>query len=180
MKCKVIGDTVALADLRNIKNQPVQVPQPGKLVHLQFRRFAGCPICNLHLQSFFKNSAQLQENNIHEVVVFHASQERMLKDVIDVPFDLIADPSRQLYRAFGVESSWKAILNFKMMRGALNGVRKFGMKKPESLEAELGLPADFLIDESGKIVALKYGNHADDQWTLNEVIQHAKTEQVSA
>ncbi|QBM16036.1 hypothetical protein MARI_01160 [Marinobacter sp. JH2] len=179
MKRKVIGDTVELADLVNIKGQPVQVPQPGKLVHLQFRRFAGCPICNLHLQSFFKNSSALQENDIHEVVVFHASKERMLENVVDVPFDLIADPTRKLYRNFGVESSWKAILNFKMMRGALKGVRKFGMKKPESLEAELGLPADFLIDENGKIVALKYGTHADDQWSLNEVIQHAKNEQVS-
>ncbi|WP_323751495.1 peroxiredoxin-like family protein [Marinobacter sp.] len=180
MKRKAIGDTVALADLSNIKGLPVQVPQPGKLVHLQFRRFAGCPICNLHLQSFFKNSSTLQENGIHEVVVFHASRERMLKDVINVPFDLIADPSRKLYREFGVESSWKAILNFKMMRSALKGVRTFGMKKPESLEAELGLPADFLIDESGRIVALKYGTHANDQWSLDEVIQHAKGEQVNA
>ncbi|MFV8570204.1 peroxiredoxin-like family protein [Marinobacter sp. SBS5] len=178
MKRKVIGDKVELADLSNIKGQPVQVPQPGKLVHLQFRRFAGCPICNLHLQSFFKNSSLLQKSDIQEVVVFHASRERMLKDVIDVPFDLVADPSRKLYRAFGVESSWKAILNFKMMRGALKGVRQFGMKKPESLEAELGLPADFLIDESGKIVALKYGTHANDQWSLDEVIQHAQNELV--
>ncbi|WP_259464520.1 hypothetical protein [Streptomyces sp. TLI_171] len=24
----------------------------GGLLHLQFRRFAGCPVCNLHLRSF--------------------------------------------------------------------------------------------------------------------------------
>ncbi|HMZ13123.1 MAG TPA: AhpC/TSA family protein, partial [Mycobacterium sp.] len=29
----------------------IRVPGPGRL-HLQFRRFAGCPICSLHLRSF--------------------------------------------------------------------------------------------------------------------------------
>jgi len=29
-----------------------RIPEPDGLVHLQFRRFAGCPVCNLHLRSF--------------------------------------------------------------------------------------------------------------------------------
>jgi hypothetical protein len=27
-------------------------PDSHHLIHLQFRRYAGCPICNLHLRSF--------------------------------------------------------------------------------------------------------------------------------
>jgi peroxiredoxin len=49
-------------------------------------------------------------------------------------------------------------------------MQKFGMKTPESLEAEFAVPADFLIDETGKIISFKYGVHADDQWSVDEVL----------
>jgi hypothetical protein len=37
----------------------------------------------------------------------------------------------------------------------------------------LGLPADFLIAPDGRITALKYGRHAYDQWTIDELLDHA-------
>lgn len=167
---KAIGEKVSLTDLYNINDQPVVIPQGGKYTHLQFRRFAGCPVCNLHLQSFFKRAEALKAKNVHEVIVFHASKKRMFENVLEVPFDLIADPSRKLYKNFGVESSWRALLSVKTLKQAIKGIRKFGLKTPQSLEAELGLPADFLIDENGKIISLKYGTHADDQWSVDDVL----------
>jgi peroxiredoxin len=172
---KAIGDVIPKTVWTNIDEGSVLVPQQDTFIHLQFRRFAGCPVCNLHLQSFFKRAEELKANNIHEVVVFHASQKDMLASVVDVPFDLIADPSRKLYKEFGVETSWKALLNLGVMQKALKGIRKFGMKIPQSVEAELGVPADFLINQAGTVVALKYGAHADDQWSVDEVIELAKS-----
>ena len=37
-------------------------------------------------------------------------------------------------------------------------------------ESPLGLPADFLLDPTGLIKAVKYGEHAYDQWEVDEVI----------
>ncbi|SDW81240.1 redoxin domain-containing protein [Marinobacter mobilis] len=170
MMRKAIGENVSLAGLININDQPVSIPQDGKYTHLQFRRFAGCPVCNLHLQSFFRREDELKANNVHEVIVFHASKRSMLESVIDVPFDLIADPSRTLYKNFGVESSWKALFSCDVVKKAIKGIRKFGVKPPQSLEAELGLPADFLLDETGNILAVNYGTHADDQWSVDDVL----------
>lgn len=167
---KTIGDDASLTNLININDQAVAIPQEGKLIHLQFRRFAGCPVCNLHLQTFFKRSDELKANNIHEVVVFHASQQNMLDHVVDVPFDLIADPSRALYKQMGVEASWRALLSVGAVIKAIKGIGLFGVKMPQSVEAEFGVPADFLIDDAGKIVAFKYGTHADDQWSVDQVI----------
>ena len=172
---KAICDVIPKTVWTNIDEGSVLVPPQDTFIHLQFRRFAGCPVCNLHLQSFFKRAEELKANNIHEVVVFHASQKDMLASVVDVPFDLIADPSRKLYKEFGVETSWKALLNLGVMQKALKGIRKFGMKIPQSVEAELGVPADFLINQAGTVVALKYGAHADDQWSVDEVIELAKS-----
>tara|TARA_B110000211_G_scaffold76957_1_gene90252 strand:- start:4072 stop:4620 length:549 start_codon:yes stop_codon:yes gene_type:complete len=174
---KVIGDVIPNTEWTNIHEGSVFVPQQDTFIHLQFRRFAGCPVCNLHLQSFFKRAEELKANNIHEVVVFHASQKAMLDSVVDVPFDLIADPSRKLYKAFGVDTSWKALLNFGVMQKAFKGIIAFGMRIPQSVEAELGVPADFLINQTGTIVAAKYGAHADDQWSVDEVIELAKYQQ---
>ena len=44
----------------------------------------------------------------------------------------------------------------------------------------LGLPGDFLIAPSGQIKALKYGTHAYDQWSVDELIALAKGAAVQA
>ena len=35
---------------------------------------------------------------------------------------------------------------------------------------ELGLPADLLLDQTGIVVAAKYGARASDQWTVDELL----------
>jgi hypothetical protein len=55
-----------------------------------------------------------------------------------------------------------------------------GMKGHPSLRAaaglgekHLGLPADFLIGSDGRVLATKYGSHADDQWSVDELLDVA-------
>ena len=51
------GVAFPLTHLQNIYGMEVVLPNPqSHWVHLQFRRFAGCPICNLHL---FKGAFRL-------------------------------------------------------------------------------------------------------------------------
>jgi hypothetical protein len=33
-----------------------------------------------------------------------------------------------------------------------------------------GLPADFLIAPTGQVLAAKYGRHASDHWSVDEVV----------
>ena len=37
-----------------------------------------------------------------------------------------------------------------------------------------GLPADFLIAPDGRLAAVKYGRNAYDQWTVDELLEHAQ------
>jgi hypothetical protein len=46
-----VGEAVARRTLISVSGEPISMPDSHRLVHLQFRRFAGCPVCNLHLQS---------------------------------------------------------------------------------------------------------------------------------
>jgi AhpC/TSA family len=176
------GDTVAPRVLTTIRAEPVPVPDPRCLVHLQFRRYAGCPICNLHLRSVARRHDDIQAAQIREVAVFHSPAEDMLPHQASLPFAVVADPERLLYDEFGVETSRRAVLHPRAwstpLRPAvysvvLRGLRNGGSPGPRSDETVLGLPADLLIDPTGRVVAAKYGTHADDQWSVDELLELA-------
>jgi peroxiredoxin len=142
-----LGNRLKHLELLTILGEPVQIPEPERLVHLQFRRYAGCPICNMHLRSVSQRHEEILAAGIREVVVFHSSAETMLEFQGELPFAVIADPAKKLYAEFGVESSLKAVLNppaplagfrARSVVHSVRGVMGIG-------EKHLGLPADFLI-----------------------------------
>ncbi|WP_406266488.1 AhpC/TSA family protein [Nocardia sp. NBC_00881] len=162
-----------------VSGAQIQVPDPDCLIHLQFRRFAGCPVCNLHLRSIVTRRHEIAAANIREVVVFHSSAEELRKYTAELPLDVIADPTRKLYREFGVEKSpralldprgWRAILRGVAhdVRGTLRGMQAAPPAKPDG--GSLGLPADFLIAPDGRVLAAKHGKHVYDQWSVDELL----------
>jgi peroxiredoxin len=176
------GMYVKAATLQSVSDEKIRLPAGDKLIHLQFRRFAGCPVCNLHLQSFARKQQQLHQAGIKEVIVFHSGKEALLQQTRGFPFSLIADPKKKLYKAFGVASSPWALLHPKtfltIIKGVvvsfieyLQGKHPLPSLRPEG--GSLGLPADFLIDTDGKIIDCYYGRHADDHWSVEDVLQKA-------
>jgi len=149
----------------------------GRVTHLQFRRFAGCPICNVHLQSFVKRYDELQQAGVHEVVVFHSSREKFQPYQSHYPFEVICDPQKKLYRQFGVQASITTLFSREVWKVAFQGMRLPGQPKfvPPPVGGRLGLPADFLIALDGKIIAAFYGKHAYDQWALDEVLEKTRS-----
>src|SRR3954454_280415 len=99
------GAVVAARSLLTVAGVPVSLPDPDRLTHLQFRRFAGCPICNLHLRSFAKGVAQLDAAGIRIIAFFHSSAESMRPYHADLPFPVVPDLERRWYERFGVERS---------------------------------------------------------------------------
>ena len=178
------GDTIASRVLTTIRSEAVPVPDPERLVHLQFRRYAGCPICNIHLRSTARRHEDIRAAGIGEVAVFHSPAEDMLPHQGDLPFAVVADPERLLYAEFGVEASRRAVMHPRAWTTPLNpsaypvvlrGLRNGGSPGPRHGETVLGLPADFLIDRDGRVLALRYGRHANDQWSVDELIELSST-----
>jgi peroxiredoxin len=165
--------------LTSIHGEALSIPLPDRLVHLQFRRFAGCPLCNMHLQSFVRRHDEIAANGVREVVIFHSAVSELLHHEDHLPFTVVADPEKRLYREFGVEASWRALLDprvwlpiistvFNSVREVVRHRRPIPPVKPAG--GSLGLPADFLIAADGRVLAYKYGVHADDQWSVDEVL----------
>jgi peroxiredoxin len=176
--------TVSARTLTTITGAAVPIPDPRHLVHLQFRRFAGCPVCNLHLRSIVSRRAEIAAAGIREVAVFHSSAEELRRYASDLPVDLVGDPERKLYREFGVESGKRALLDPRswpaIVRGVAHGLG--AVRRGESVMPPLrpqggrfGLPADFLIAPDGTVVAAKHGAHADDQWSVDELLALARS-----
>jgi peroxiredoxin len=106
-----VNDTIARRTLAGVSGKPISVPDGDRLLHLQFRRFAGCPVCNLHLQSFRRRYAEIVAAGIREVVAFHSTADDPRPYTADLPFAVFADPDKRLYREFGVESSVRALVD---------------------------------------------------------------------
>jgi len=173
----------AARELVTVAGESIPIPEPGKLVHLQLRRFAGCPICNLHLRSVVRRHDELVAAGVREVVVFHSTPEEFRKYQADLPFALVADPKKELYAELGVEKSIRAVLDPRawpgIVRGLIRTAREEKLPLGDHEGGSLGLPGDFLIDCDGRIVASKYSEHAYDQWTVDEVLALAKSQRAS-
>ncbi|MEU7764059.1 peroxiredoxin-like family protein [Nocardia sp. NPDC049190] len=176
--------TVQDRTLVTVSGAQIQVPDPDCLIHLQFRRFAGCPVCNLHLRSIVTRASDITAANIREVVVFHSSAAELRKYTSELPLDVVADPSRILYREFGVETSPRALLDPRgwpaILRGVAHDIRATlrGEQAAPPTNPEgggLGLPGDFLIAPDGRVLAAKQGEHVYDQWSVDELLTLAST-----
>src|SRR5258708_39965958 len=86
-----MGDVVRIRNLRTVDGSSVTVPDPTHLTHLQFRRFAGCPICNVQLKSVIARHNDIRSAGIQEVVVFHSTNEELDGYADQIPFSVIGD-----------------------------------------------------------------------------------------
>lgn len=106
-------------------------------------------------------------------MVFHSSDAELLAYQGRFPFDVIGDPTKVLYRQYGVESSISAFLSLKAWAASLRG--NFRKDKPEMKGMPnggvMGLPAEFLISADGVVRAAHYGAHAYDQWSVDELLE---------
>ena len=156
------GDLAPSIRATSVRGAEIAIPdRRSGLTHVQFLRFAGCPVCNLHLQEFIKRNAELHAAGIREVVLFH-SEANFIDDYYgELPFAIVADPRREIYAQYRIEKSPWAILSPRAWPGLVKGYR---LKKAGTLDSTtFGLPADFLIDFTGRIVRCAYGAHSSDQ-----------------
>lgn len=167
------GDVIRARQLPTVTGAPVRIPDREGLVHLQFRRYAGCPICTLHLREFAARLDELAAAKVREVVVFHSDRAQLLAYGSGLSFDLVPDPGRELYREFGVERSWRSLANPVTWLAAARGWSR-RTRLRAGAGGHFGLPADFLIGLDGRVVAVNYGRHASDHWNVDDVIVQAQ------
>src|SRR5437899_4899793 len=168
------GDTVPATTLEYVTGESIKLPDPDRLVHLQLLRFVDCPICNTHIAELRGRAREIEAGGIKEVIVFHSSAKSIRSYQKDVPFVLVGDPKKALYKEFGVETSL-GFMSLKALGAGMRGMAHghFGLRLAGGF---FGLPAVFLIAPTGRINAVKYGTNAYDQWSVDELVTLAKVD----
>lgn len=167
-----VGDAFPSQSLVTLRGEGITVPSRSHdFVHLQLRRFAGCPVCNLHVREVARRHDELTAAGVLEVAVFHSEAETMRPFHGDLPFAVVADPEKLLYRALGVETSLASVMDPRAWGGLVRGL--FASHPKSAMKGEgghMGLPGDFVVARDGTVVGVKYGAHADDQLSVDEVL----------
>jgi thioredoxin-dependent peroxiredoxin len=132
-------------------------------------------MCDLRLHDFAREYPRLREMGLEVIAIFHSSPGRLQSHFSHrpLPFPIIADPSRRLYRSYGVEISWIRLLSSALkpsfywdwLRSMRHGF--FG-----GVDWQLAsMPADFLIGQDGTVLRAHYGRDIGDHMPVEEIEQ---------
>jgi peroxiredoxin len=143
----------------------------GRTVLLKFYRFATCPVCHLHLHGFIQVYKPLVAIGLTSIVIYYSPADMVdATAVAGLPFDLVPDPDKRIFRAFGVEQRWAGMFAPAVWRDYARALAA-GFP-PGMLTSDGGItgqPADFLIDAQGIVAFAHYGRHYADSLTAAEL-----------
>ncbi len=150
--------------LTDIEGRSIAIGARGRRMLLSFFRDAACPFCNFRIYELTGQHAALSSLGLDVVAVFQASPEDVQRFVAKQrrPFPVVADPTGRTHDQFGIEYSFWRKLKAIVTRvpTLLRGLRIVGLA---GLNTNNRLPADFLIDEYGRVVEAWYGSDAGDR-----------------
>lgn len=143
----------------------------GKRLLLSFFRYGSCPLCNLRMSFLIEAYPRLHEAGLEMIAVFESPPDivRVTVGRQPIPFAVIPDPHRTLYKRYGVTASLfgyvRGALRFSTFREAFR--RGFHLGRTDGAVTQL--PAEFLIDEHGTIARAYYGRDIGDHLALDEI-----------
>jgi thioredoxin-dependent peroxiredoxin len=147
------GNAIALSDYR------------ARPLLISFFRSASCTLCGLQVWYLAEQYRQWRLQGLQMLAVFE-STEAMTRQYINnqhLPFPVIADPERNLFRLYDIETSWRAFLQgIPRYAVSLVQARRKGITRwwPE---IHPRLPADFLIAPDQTIHYVNYGKNMADR-----------------
>ena len=162
--------------LSDIDGRPIRIGDGRKLLLSVFRE-AACPFCNVRVYELTHDHDDLRARGLDIVAIFH-SDERDVRRFIarqPRPFRMVADPEGRAHAAFGAERSGFGKVRAMLLRlpALVKGLRLLG-RVPGARRSGALMPADFLIDGAGRIVATHYGRDAGDHMPMARILRFAE------
>lgn len=170
------GNPAPPFSVRDLDGNEVSLnPYTGKRLLLSFYRYASCPFCNLRVHELARRYADYRSGGLEALAVFQSPAATIRKYVgRQAPsFAILPDPARQLYRLYGVESSWAGLLQPLVTRWP-ELIRALGRGfLPGSMQGEPHrLPADFLVGPDLRLLDVYYGRDIGDHMPRAQIERH--------
>jgi len=168
------GDKAVPFSAETITGEMISLEQfAGRPLLLMFYRYASCPMCNLRLRDFSQHYSGLHERGLDVVAFFHSSAHKIRKHAgkQQYPFHLVADPQFNVYRRYGVETSWlRFFLSMFLPSFYVDWIRSMRYGFWGGIDWQMGkMPADFLIGPKGRILKVHYGREIGDHLAVKDV-----------
>ncbi len=145
----------------------------NKKLLIAFFRHAGCPFCNLRVHALTKVHQDLKNRGLEMLFFFESKENVLLRSIFHKevsPIPLMADPTKEIYDRYGLESSAAKsakshIVSFVQtaFQAKKQGVPMHGMADGESINT---IPAEFLVDKDLRIKKVHYSNSLTDRLDL--------------
>ncbi|GAC1499382.1 MAG: hypothetical protein NVS1B10_02020 [Candidatus Saccharimonadales bacterium] len=160
----IYGTDVLLTDYKN------------KKLLICFFRYAGCPFCNLVMHGIIDHYSWLNNQGLEVLAFIQSPAEAILEYPQNqvapkAPFPLIADPKRQIYNKYGVETSLAGSL--KSLAKSPLELRALTKKKLPQGKIDgniLLMPAFFLVNKDQILYRTFYGANFGDSIPFVEIV----------
>lgn len=143
----------------------------GRRYMLSFFRFAGCPFCNIRMHELVTRYNELPDG-FPIVAVFDAPLEDLQRHETrhHAAFPVLADEGNSYYEQYSIDRSIVGMLKGAVVRfPALLRAIAHGFF-PTTIKGKLHtLPADFLVDEQGRIETAHYGRDLGDHLPFDKL-----------
>jgi thioredoxin-dependent peroxiredoxin len=141
----------------------------GSRVWVAFFRYTSCSFCSLRIHKMVSRADEWLARGLRIIGVFQSPPAAVGEFMRDraVKFQIIGDPEEALYQQWGLQSSFTALLGTHLIAPMLSDVVSGRVFNKHGTVTRI--PADFLIDEQGRIAHAFYGRDIGDHIPFAEV-----------
>ena len=155
-----------------------QTGNRGQKTLVSFFREASCPFCNFRLYVLDEYMPKFSARGLRVINIFASTEDEVKRFLLRKPRSMImvADPEMKQYGTYGIETAsqaekLRALVN-RIMALTRGNLLLSGAPGPRAKDSKV-LPADFLIDEEGEIVATYYGEDIGDHIPIEKLLLFA-------
>ena len=144
----------------------------GKPYLLSFLRFASCPFCNLRVHELVTRYPELG-GGFTIVAVFDSPIDNLIRHAgrHQAPFPILADEGNRVHHRYGVEHSLAGVMKGMLLRlpTLLRGMFGKGYIPLVFKGSMTTMPADFLVDSTGRVHTAYYGRDEGDHLSFEQI-----------
>ncbi|WP_407539164.1 redoxin domain-containing protein [Deinococcus radiomollis] len=147
----------------------------GKKVWLVFNRQATCMMCNPHNAAIIALHDQVRAAGIQVVTVWGSELKDLHEGIgqLRPPYPLLSDPQDVVYDGYGLQRSLLGALDSRNMPTIRQGLAMVGLRGLKADGEFTRMPAEFLIDEQGRVAHAHYNAYGTDWMPMEKVLTWA-------
>ena len=167
-----VGDAAPVIIVTTAENKKIALSEYYKkqAVVIIFYRGFWCPVCNKHLSEFAEKSKQIEATGAKLIAITSESYDNVskTKEQTGANFTIISDIDGSVRNAFDV--NFKVTEEYQAM--IQNKLQVSLAETNANKQAELAVPATFIIDKNGKIIYKQFNPDYKIRASVDDILNN--------